>query len=158
MLGFSYRRDRILLWSVLAVIGWYFLGSWLTSMSDKHEWLSSFVEIAFALDSSLTIERARLFLLKPFSNCCYRRMEKMRVACGRDLDDKTTETLTKKAQDLYSRFSSRMASDMQWMPYFGGGRGFCIFDAFAHGLSGGKREACPSLHRASHLLWCWRRV
>ena len=120
MLGFSYRRDRIILWSVLAVLGWYFLGGWLTALSDKHAWLSSFVEIAFALDSSLTIERARSFLLKPFSNCCYRRMEKMRVACGKDLDDKTTETLTKKAQDLYSRFSSRMAADMQWIPYFGG--------------------------------------
>lgn len=44
---------------------WYVISCWLMSFSHDHDWLSSFVEIAFALNGAITFEKIRGYIM-PF--------------------------------------------------------------------------------------------
>ena len=117
--GARNRFLKIVIGSFVASLAWFFMGWWLTNRSANHSWLSSFIEIAFALNTSLAVEKIRTWLIKPFDGYCYARMEKSRVACGGSMDDKTIGMLAEKARDLHSRFLYRLESEMFWMPYLG---------------------------------------
>ena len=41
---------------------WFRLSCWLMSLSSNHDWLSSFVEIAFALNAAITFEKIRGYI------------------------------------------------------------------------------------------------
>ena len=41
---------------------WFRLSYWLISFSNNHDWLSSFVEIAFALNAAITFDKIREYI------------------------------------------------------------------------------------------------
>lgn len=60
---FARRIVYMLIVSLLAVSLWWIVACWLMSFSNDHEWLSSFVEIAFALNLALTFPKVQDLML-----------------------------------------------------------------------------------------------
>lgn len=117
--GARKRVVTILLVAFLATGLWFLLGWWLTSFSKGHCWLSSFVEITFALNTTLFIDKVRALVLRPFDGRCAKRIEALRLQTGAAVSDAVADTLTEKAGDLRRRLAYRIETEMWWMPYWG---------------------------------------
>lgn len=97
--------------AMIGVVIWAFLGILAVSFSKGHNWLSSFVEISFALNTSLSVAKVRSILIRPLYERCYDMIEEIKLEKG-IVDDKTTKQLKSCADELYSKFDIRVANEL----------------------------------------------
>ena len=105
------RCWAIAIFAALGVLMWAVLGFWAVSLSEEHNWLSSFVEISFALNTSLSVAKVRSILIRPLYERFYGMIEEIKLEKG-VVDDKTTNQLKSRADEMYSKFDIRIANEL----------------------------------------------
>lgn len=105
---------RSVVWTVaaLASLAWCVVTYGLVRHAMSTDWISSFVEIAFALNASLTIDKARKFFLKPFANACYARVQEVKLHAAGTVSEQTIKDLSASAKSDYERFEARLKKDL----------------------------------------------
>lgn len=105
------RCHTIGLLACIGAVVWAVLGVCAVSLSKQHHWLSSFVEISFALNTSLSVAKVRSILIRPLYERFYDMIEEIRIEKG-IVDDATTNKLKKCADELYSKFDIRIENEL----------------------------------------------
>ena len=68
----------MLIVGALACVTWFMFARWLISLSANHDWLSSFVEIAFALNAALTFDKVRDYIT-PLNSVFEKKLKEMKA-------------------------------------------------------------------------------
>lgn len=119
------RRIWIGFWSALAASAWSDAGFRFVKYAFSQEWLSSFVEISFALNSSLSVGKVRSWLLRPFFQKCYNMIQDLKVNNRTvKVNEDTIKALKKEAECLYEKLERRVQRELNWVVVIG------LFSAF----------------------------
>lgn len=110
------RLWKIAIASILVISVWPIAGYYLIGLSEKHEWLSSFIEIAFALNTSMSVAKVRSILLRPLLQKCYNLLEEVKVTDEtKTVNEQTTENLKNEAGEIYAKFERRVMRELNWI-------------------------------------------
>lgn len=109
MLPVSKRTTTLVLISAAVCAAWGWFGSWLVSLPSEHKWFSSFVEVAFAVNSSLVFEKIRMALLGMLPIHCCREIQRLQNKTGGGISEQSVDKLSEKAKQLYRKLEGRLA-------------------------------------------------
>ena len=113
------RRVGVWAGAGFASLVWCVVTYGLVRHAMSTDWISSFVEIAFALNASLSIDKIRKFFLKPFENSCYGRIQEVRLHAAEDVSEETIGELSGAAKSAYGRFEMRLQEDLCYVARMG---------------------------------------
>ena len=114
-------RRRSLKWMMFAfivniVLGvlWMFVAIWLMRHSSNHSWLSSFVEIAFALNVAVSIRRIVVECIKPTQIYVRRKIDEQINSHSQKLAKDVFSELKERADVALSRFGCEELPRLKW--------------------------------------------
>lgn len=114
-------RRRSLKWMMLAclvntVLGvlWMFAAIWVMRHSSNHSWLSSFVEIAFALNVAVSIRRIVVECIKPTQKYVRRKIDEQINSHSKKLAKDVFSELKERADAAFSRFEREELPRLKW--------------------------------------------
>ena len=116
MLSLVLRHRILTTLAISAVVAllWYCIVGCALSFSEKHEWFSSFIEVAIALNMMVSVERIRQEMLVPIT----RVVEKWSAeAKSKFLDSKRhgiIDDVVSKFSEVYENLLRRLNSEMFW--------------------------------------------
>jgi len=100
--------------NVIVGVGWLLAARFIMSFSQNHEWLSSFVEIAFALNVAVSIRRVAEECVKPSIEIVHRKIDDQLRIHEQKLAREAFLTLRKTADAAMADFEGMELPRLTW--------------------------------------------
>lgn len=116
MLSLVLRHRILTTLAISAVVAllWYCIAGWALSFSEKHEWFSSFIEVAIALNLMVSVERIRQEMLVPIA----RAVEKWGAETKPKFFDSKRhgilDEVVSRFSEVYENLLGRLNREMFW--------------------------------------------
>ena len=97
---------------------WFVFSHWLMTLSGTHDWLSSFVEIAFALNAAISFEKIRGHLT-PLQDMFDKRVnEQQRKYKDQRKYDRLFKYIKKRLPEIFSEIEHKACCMLNWTVNF----------------------------------------
>ena len=97
---------------------WFGFSYWLISFSDNHDWLSSFVEIAFALNAAMTFDKIREYIT-PLREMFDKRLDALKGQHkGHRLQEKVLKYVDDNAGVVFAGLKIKAGHMLNWIVNF----------------------------------------
>ena len=94
---------------------WYVFSCWLMSFSDDHDWMSSFVEIAFALNGAITFEKIRGYIT-PLRGIFDKKLNEFEKQYkGSKVQNKVLSYVKAHTSMLFEQFEEKAGRMLNWI-------------------------------------------
>lgn len=118
----NHKMKKVFLWMVFADVVacalWFMLSHWLISLSSNHDWLSSFVEIAFALNAAITFDKIREYI-SPLRNMFDKRLKALKAQHkGHRMQRKVLQYVDDNVDVVFEELKGKAKHMLNWIVNF----------------------------------------